>query len=110
MLASVFLACLVILADAQLSKRSHFLDRVSDCSQLPLYNYHTNIAGPWTLKVDSCYNGTSSRGSCSIEGFGSSSDTTRQPGDKPNRFEHGFVSVQSISLPMDNTEKRDRQI
>ena len=92
MITSAIFASLFLLASAQSWKRSPFIEPVTDCSELPLYNNETKIAGPWTLKVDSCYNGTASRGLCRIEGFETGSDITRQREDRPNTIEHGFVS------------------
>lgn len=92
MLTSAVFASLFLLASAQPWKRSLFIESITDCSQLPSYSNDTKIAGPWTIKVDSCYNGTSPDGLCSIEGFESGSDITRQRGDRPNTIEHGFVS------------------
>lgn len=92
MITSVVFACLFLLAGAHPGKRGPFIESVTDCSQLPLYNNETKIAGPWTLKVDSCYNGTATRGLCSIEGFETGSDIIRLREDRPNTIEHGFVS------------------
>ncbi|KAJ5844632.1 hypothetical protein EN45_085960 [Penicillium chrysogenum] len=95
MLTSAVFASLFLLASAQPWKRSLFIESITDCSQLPSYSNDTKIAGPWTIKVDSCYNGTSPDGLCSIEGFESGSDITRQRGDRPNTIEHGFITIVS---------------
>lgn len=92
MITSAIFASLFLLANAQPWKQNRFIEPITDCSQLPLYNIDTKIAGPWTIKVDSCYNGAGPQGLCSIEGFESSSDITRQRDDRPNTIEHGFVS------------------
>ncbi|KAJ5190007.1 hypothetical protein N7491_007952 [Penicillium cf. griseofulvum] len=95
MLVIVILSSLFVLTSAQPWKRGHFIEPVTDCSQLPSYNNHTKMAGPWTLKVDTCYNGTAPGGLCDIQGFESSSDITRQREDRPNTIEHGFISIVS---------------
>lgn len=92
MLTSAVFASLFVLASAQSWKRGPFIEAVTDCSQFPSYNNDTKMAGPWTLKVDSCYNATATAGLCSIEGFETGSDITRQREDTPNTIEHGFVS------------------
>lgn len=92
MLISAVFASLFILANAKSGKQGRFIEPIADCSQLPLYNNDTKIAGPWTIKIDNCYNGAGPHGLCSIEGFESSSDITRQRSDTPNTIEHGFVS------------------
>jgi hypothetical protein len=92
MLASVFFYSLLLIAGAQPFERGLTIEPVTDCSQLPAYDDDTKIAGPWTVNIDSCYNGTATHGICDIEGFGSSSDVTRQPDDKGNMIENGFVS------------------
>ncbi|KAJ5953040.1 uncharacterized protein N7479_011453 [Penicillium vulpinum] len=94
MLTHTVFASLFLLASAQLSKRSIFIEEVTDCSVLPSYNNDTKIAGPWTLKVDNCYNGTAIRGLCSIEGFESGSDITQERENRQNTtLEHGFVTT-----------------
>ncbi|KAI2709104.1 hypothetical protein CBS147332_6163 [Penicillium roqueforti] len=95
MITSVVFACLFLLAGAHPGKRGPFIESVTDCSELPLYNNETKIAGPWTLKVDSCYNGTATRGLCSIEGFETGSDIIRLREDRPNTIEHGFITIVS---------------
>ncbi|KAJ5371615.1 hypothetical protein N7517_003621 [Penicillium concentricum] len=95
MINSAILSSLFILASAQPWKRGIFIEPVTDCSQLPSYNNHTKMAGPWTLKVDSCYNGTATRGLCTIESFESGQDITRQRADRPNTIEHGFITIVS---------------
>ncbi|CRL24470.1 unnamed protein product [Penicillium camemberti] len=95
MLTSAVFASLFLLASARPWKQGHFIEPITDCSQLPSYNNDTKIAGPWTIKVDNCYNGTGPRGLCSIEGFESSSDITRQRDDTPNTIEHGFITIVS---------------
>jgi hypothetical protein len=97
MLASVFFSSLLLIAGAQPFERGLTVEPVADCSQLPAYNDGTKIAGPWTVNIDSCYNGTAPHGTCTIEGFGSSSDVTRQPDDKGNMIDHGFVSRRRLS-------------
>jgi hypothetical protein len=104
MLTSAVFASLFLLASAQPWKQSLFIESITDCSQLPLYNNDTKIAGPWTIKVDSCYNATAPEGLCSIEGFESGNDITRQREDRPNTIEHGFVS--SHLFPMPNVHLR----
>lgn len=92
MLTSAVLASLFLLASGKSWNQGRFIEPITDCSQLPLYNNDTKIAGPWTIKIDSCYNGAGAQGLCSVEGFESSSDITRQRDDRPNTIEHGFVS------------------
>lgn len=72
---------LFLVAGAQPLEQKLTVEPVKYCSELPDYNPKTKIAGPWTINVDGCYNGTSSH-SCSIEGFSTSADTTRQFGDE----------------------------
>ncbi|OQE91390.1 hypothetical protein PENNAL_c0009G09114 [Penicillium nalgiovense] len=93
MLTSAVFASLFLLASAQPWKRGLFIESITDCSQLPSYSNDTKMAGPWTIKVDSCYNGTAPEGLCSIEGFESGSDITRQREDRPNTIEHGFITI-----------------
>ncbi|KAJ6127775.1 hypothetical protein N7471_008992 [Penicillium samsonianum] len=95
MLTSAVFASLFVLASAQSWKRGPFIEAVTDCSQFPSYNNDTKMAGPWTLKVDSCYNATATAGLCSIEGFETGSDITRQREDTPNTIEHGFLTIVS---------------
>ncbi|KAJ5153635.1 uncharacterized protein N7500_009074 [Penicillium coprophilum] len=95
MLTTVLFSSLFLLTSAQPWKRSTFIEPVTDCSQFPSYDNHTKIAGPWTLKVDGCYNGTATRGLCSIEGFESGQDITRQREDRPKTIEHGFITIVS---------------
>ncbi|KAJ5425002.1 hypothetical protein N7465_000072 [Penicillium sp. CMV-2018d] len=95
MLTSAVFASLFLLASAKSGNQGHFIEPVTDCSQLPSYNNDTKIAGPWTIKVDNCYNGTGPQGLCSIEGFESSSDITRQRDDEPDTIEHGFITIVS---------------
>ncbi|CAI7592451.1 unnamed protein product [Penicillium glandicola] len=95
MFTSGIFASLFLLASAQSGKRGLFIEAVTDCSQFPLYNNETMIAGPWTIKVDNCYNGTAPQGVCSIEGFESGSDITRQRDDRPDTIEHGFITIVS---------------
>ena len=80
---------LFLLAGAQPLEQSLTVDPVKYCSELPDYSPQTKIAGPWTINVDGCYNGTSSH-SCSIEGFSTSADITRQFGDEG--YLNGLVS------------------
>ncbi|CAG8045980.1 unnamed protein product [Penicillium nalgiovense] len=93
MLTSAVFASLYLLASARPWKRGLFIESITDCSQLPSYSNDTKMAGPWTIKVDSCYNGTAPEGQCSIEGFESGSDITRQREDRPNTIEHGFITI-----------------
>ncbi|CAI7611593.1 unnamed protein product [Penicillium discolor] len=95
MLTSAVFASLFILASAKSGKQGHFIEPITECSQLPSYNDDTKIAGPWTIKIDNCYNGTGPHGLCSIEGFESSSDITRQRSDTPDTIEHGFITIVS---------------
>lgn len=95
MLTSAVFASLFLLASGKSWNRGSFIEPITDCSQLPLYNNDTKIAGPWTIKVDGCYNGAGPQGLCSIEGFESSSDITRQRDDTPNTIEHGFITIVS---------------
>ncbi|KAJ5766018.1 uncharacterized protein N7511_003634 [Penicillium nucicola] len=88
MLAACF--SLFLLAGAQPLAQSLTVEPVRDCSELPDYNPKTKIAGPWTIIVDGCYNGTSP---CSIEGFSTGADTTRQFGDEG--FLNGLITITS---------------
>jgi hypothetical protein len=107
---------LFLLAGAQPLEQSLTVEPVKDCSELPDYNPKTKIAGPWTINVDGCYNGTSSN-SCSIEGFSTSADTTRQFGDEG--YLNGLVSGHSpvankhhnrpTNIPTDHRDQRKRQ-
>ncbi|KAK9848433.1 hypothetical protein MYU51_016643 [Penicillium brevicompactum] len=94
MLLEVVFSSLLLLASAH-PQRGLSVEPVTDCSQLPAYDDLTEIAGPWTINIDSCYNGTAPDSRCSIEGFGSSSDVTRQRGDKSDLIEHGFITIAS---------------
>jgi hypothetical protein len=58
------------------------LTPVNDCSALPKYNNATNIAGPWTIRVNGCHNSTSPQGDCDIEGFAASCDVKRSAEEK----------------------------
>ncbi|CAG7927774.1 unnamed protein product [Penicillium olsonii] len=91
------LSSLLLLVNAQPLGRGLSVEPVEDCSLLPAYNEETRIAGPWTVHVDSCYNGTATDGRCTIEGFGSSSDVTRQRGDPVDLIKHGFITIVSSS-------------
>lgn len=102
----IVFSSLLLLASAH-PQRGLFVEPVTDCSQLPAYNDLTNIAGPWTVNIDSCYNGTAPDSRCSIEGFGSSSDVTRQRDDKTDLIEHGFVGCPT--RPTENKETNPNQ-
>ncbi|KAJ5306996.1 hypothetical protein PENANT_c003G11109 [Penicillium antarcticum] len=82
---------LFLLAGAQPLAQSLTVEPVKDCSELPNYNPKARIAGPWTINVDGCRNGTSSH--CSIERFSTSADTTRQFGDEG--FLNGLITITS---------------
>ncbi|CAG8944420.1 unnamed protein product [Penicillium salamii] len=95
MLLGAIISSFMLLASAQPHERGLSAEPVDDCSQLPAYNVDTQIAGPWTVSIASCYNGTASDSRCTIEGFGSSSDVTRQRGDQSDLIEHGFITIAS---------------
>ncbi|KAJ6086523.1 hypothetical protein N7467_005437 [Penicillium canescens] len=83
---------LFLVAGAQPLEQTLTVEPVKYCSELPDYNPKTKIAGPWTINVDGCYNATSSH-SCSIEGFSTGADTTRQFGDEG--YLNGLVTITS---------------
>ena len=60
------------------------------CSVYPGYDTETGIAGPWTVKIDSCFNATTPNEPCSIEEFGSGSVVFRQEGD--TGIHQGYVN------------------
>ncbi|QQK47463.1 hypothetical protein Pdw03_5098 [Penicillium digitatum] len=93
MLTKAVFASLFLLTSANPWRQDRSIEPIISCSQLPSYNNDTRIAGPWTIKVDNCYDGAGPQGLCSVEGFESSSDITRQRDDKPNTIEHGFITI-----------------
>lgn len=88
--ALLALSALVGVIGVQAQPLSVTLAPVNDCAALPKWNNATNIAGPWTIRVDGCRNGTSPRGDCSIEGFTASCDVKRSAEEKG--IEKGSVS------------------
>ncbi|KAG0154459.1 hypothetical protein PDIDSM_27 [Penicillium digitatum] len=96
MLTKAVFASLFLLTSANPWRQDRSIEPIISCSQLPSYNNDTRIAGPWTIKVDNCYDGAGPQGLCSVEGFESSSDITRQRDDKPNTIEHGFLRCNGI--------------
>lgn len=66
------------------------------CSNLPLYDSKTGIAGPWTITVDQCQNTTATDNACSMEGFGNRAVYFLQQGD--TGIEKGYVGSISLRL------------
>jgi len=95
MLGSVLIALFSIIG-VQAQPLGITIAPVNDCSTLPKYNNATNIAGPWTIRVDGCHNGSSPQGDCSIEGFAASCDVKKSPEERG--IEKGSVSSLSIVI------------
>ncbi|KAJ5698842.1 hypothetical protein N7462_000847 [Penicillium macrosclerotiorum] len=64
---------------------------VSGCSSLPGFNNETNIAGPWTIKIDECNSATATGAACSIEGYAATCDVKRSAGE--TGIEKGIITV-----------------
>lgn len=94
------LATLVLAIGATAYPAGSSATPLKDCSALPRWNNNTNIAGPWTILVDSCTNMTAAGGACSIKGFPASSDVKTSAQEKG--IESGSVRAASHRPPTES--------
>jgi hypothetical protein len=85
-LSSVFLTALSVAIGVQAQPRSIINTPIDGCSTLPRWNNETNIAGPWSLELAGCRNGTAF---CSIEGYAATCDVKRPTEEK--KIDRGVV-------------------
>ncbi|KAJ5085076.1 hypothetical protein N7532_009847 [Penicillium argentinense] len=97
MVRALLAVALCLLAGVHAQSRAASVVPVEGCAALPNYNNATNIAGPWTIRVDGCTNATATQESCSIEGFGASCDVTRSADEKG--IEKGSLTI--VNHPLD---------